>query len=105
MTHIALQPLSHDLRAFADEAAAHLQDAARKAGAEATDAIARSTGATTRAADRLRDEAHATAGNAREHLSPTARDHPTAANLGSSVLVSALVALAATFALTRLSQS
>lgn len=105
MTHTALKTLSHDLQALADEAGDHLKDAAKKTGAEATDAIARSTKAITRAADRLRDEADTTAANARDHLSATARDHPIAANLGSSVLVSALVALATSFALMRFSQS
>ena len=105
MTHTALKTLSHDLHAFADEAADHLKDAARKTGTDATDAVARSTKAITRAADRLRDEAETTAANAHERLSDTVRAHPITANLGSSLLVSVLVALAATFALTRLSQS
>ena len=105
MTHSALKTLSHDLYAFADEATDHLKDAARKTGSEATDAVARSTRAITRAADRLRDEAEVKAANAREHLSASVRDHPMAATFGSSVVVSVLIALAATFALTRLSQS
>ena len=105
MTHTALKTLSHDLHAFADEAADHLKDAARKTGTDATDAVARSTKAITRAADRLRDEAETTAANAHERLSDTVRAPPITANLGSSLLVSVLVALAATFALTRLSQS
>lgn len=105
MTHSALQTLSHDLHAFAEEATDHLKDAAKKTGIEANDAVARSTKAITRAADRLRDEAQTTAANARDTLSATARDHPIAANFGTSVIVSLLVALAATFALTRLSQS
>lgn len=105
MTHTALKTLSHDLQALADEAADHLKDAAKKTGSDATDAVARSTKAITRAADRLRDEAETAAARARDQLSATVRDHPIAANLGSSVIVSLLVALAATFALTRFSQS
>jgi len=105
MTHATLKTLSRDLHDFADEATDHLTDAAKKTGSDATDAIARSTKAITRAADRLRDEAETSAANAREHLSATVRDHPMAATFGSSVIVSVLVALAATFALVRLSQS
>ena len=105
MTQFALKTLSHDLHAFADEATDHLQDAARKTGSEASDAVARSTKAITRAADRLRDEAETTAANAREHMSASVRDHPIAATFGSTVIVSLVVALAATFALVRLSQT
>jgi ElaB/YqjD/DUF883 family membrane-anchored ribosome-binding protein len=105
MTHTSLKTLSHDLQALADEAADHLKDAAQKTGSDATDAVARSTRAITRAADRLRDEAETAAARTRDQLSATVRDHPIAANLGSSVIVSLLVALAATFALTRFSQS
>ena len=105
MTQSALKTLSRDLHALADEATDHLKDAARKTGTEAGDAVARSTKAITRAADRLRDEAEVSAANVREHLSATVRDHPIAANVTSSVVISVLVALAATFALTRLSQS
>lgn len=105
MTNSALKTLSHDLHAFADEATDHLKDAARKTGSEATDAVARSTKAITRAADRLRDEAEVKAASASKHLAATVRDHPHAANFTSSVVVSVLIALAATFALTRLSQS
>jgi len=39
MTHSALETLSRDLHAFADEAAEHLQDAAEKTGSDASDAI------------------------------------------------------------------
>ena len=105
MTRFALKTLSHDLHAFADEATAHLKDAAKKTGSEASDAVERSTKAITRAADRLRDEAETSAANAREHMSATVRDHPIAATFGSSVVVSLVVALAASFALVRLSQS
>lgn len=105
MTHTALKTLSHDLHAFADEASDHLKDAAKKTGTEATDAVARSTKAISRAADRLRDEAETSAANAREHLSATVRDHSVATNLGSSFVLSLVVALAVTFGLTRLSQS
>jgi ElaB/YqjD/DUF883 family membrane-anchored ribosome-binding protein len=105
MTHTALKTLSHDLHALADEASDHLKDAAKKTGTEATDAVARSTKAISRAADRLRDEAETSAANAREHLSATVRDHPVATNLGSSFVLSLVVALAVTFGLTRLSQS
>lgn len=105
MTHTALKTLSHDLHAFADEASEHLKDAAKKTGTEATDAVARSTKAISRAADRLRDEAETSAANAREHLSATVRDQPVATNLGSSFVLSLVVALAVTFGLTRLSQS
>lgn len=105
MTHTAFKTLSHDLHAFADEASDHLKDAARKTSTDATEAVARSTKAITRAADRLRDEAETTAANAREHLSASVRDHPMAANLGSSFALSLLVALAVTFGMMRLSQS
>lgn len=105
MTHSALKTLSHDLQAFADEASDHLQDAARKTGSEAGEAIARSAKAITRAADRLHDEAEAGTANAGRHLSATVRDHPIATNVGASFLMSLIVAVAATFALTRLSQS
>lgn len=105
MTHLSLRTLSHDLQAFADEAADHLNDAAKKTGSEATDAVARSTKAITRAADRLRDEAETTAAQARNQLSATVRDHPIATNLGSSAVISLIVAVAATVALVRLSQS
>lgn len=105
MTHSALKTLSHDLHALADEATDHLKDAAMKTGSEATDAVARSTRAIARAADRLRDEAEVKAADAREHLAATVRDHPFAANVTSSLVVSVLIALAATFALMRLSQS
>lgn len=105
MTHSALKTLSHDLQAFADEAADHLKDAAKKTGSEATDAVARSTKAITRAADRLRDEAETSVANTRDHLSATARDHPAAAGIVTSFVTSVVVALVATFALIRLSQS
>jgi ElaB/YqjD/DUF883 family membrane-anchored ribosome-binding protein len=105
MTHTSLKTLSHDLQALADEAADHLKDAARKTGTDATEAVARSTKAISRAADRLRDEAETSAANARERLSANVRDHPVATTVGSSILVSALVALAASFAVVRLSQS
>ncbi len=105
MKSSALKTLSHDLHTLADEATDHLKDAAKKTGAEATEAVARSTRAITRAADRLRDEAEISASNAREHFSATVRDHPVAANVTSSLVVSVLVAVAAAFALARLSQS
>ena len=105
MTHSALKALSHDLHVFAEEASHHLQDAARKTGSEASEAIARSAKAITRAADRLNDEAEATTTNASRTLSATVRDHPIATNVGASFLMSLIVAVAATFALTRLSQS
>jgi len=105
MTRSALKTLSQDLHTLADEATDHLKDAARKTGTEASEAVARSTQTITRAADRVRTEAETSAANAREHLSATIRDHPVAANVTSSLILSVLVALAATFALTRLSQS
>lgn len=104
MTKSTLNTLSHDLHAFADEATDHLKDAASKTGSEASDAVTRSTHAITRAADRLREEAEATAANTREHLSSTVRDHPAAAGVITSFVTSAFVALLATFALVRLSQ-
>lgn len=105
MTKSPLKTLSHDLHAFADEATDHLKDAAKKTGSEATDAIARSSKAIARAADRLREEAETSAANTREHVSATVRDHPAAAGIATSFVTSALVALAATFVLVRLSQS
>jgi len=105
MTTSALKTLSHDLHALADEATDHLKEAAEKTGSEAADAIARSTHAISRAADRLRDEADTSIARAGGKLSDAARDHPAAAGLVTSVVTSALVALAATFALIRLSQS
>ena len=79
--------------------------AAPDSAARLDDAVARSTNAISRAADRLRDEAETSAANAREHLSATVRDHPVATNLGSSFVLSLVVALAVTFGLMRLSQS
>jgi len=105
LTKSALKGLSHDLHVFADEATGHLKGAARKNGSEATEAVARSTRAITRAAERLREGAEMSAADTREHLSATVRDHPAAAGVVTSLVTSALVALVATFALVRLSQS
>jgi hypothetical protein len=58
--------------------------------------MARSTRAITRAADRLRDEAESSATTARAQVSETVR---------TSVVIGAVAALLATFALVRLSQS
>ncbi|WGM47971.1 hypothetical protein KOAAANKH_02857 [Brevundimonas sp. NIBR10] len=101
MTHAALKTLSRDLHDFADEATDHLKDAAKKTGSEASDAIARSTKAITRAADRLRDEAENSAATTRAQVSETVRAYP----VSTSVVTGAIVALLATFALVRLSQS
>ena len=101
MTHATLKSLSRDLQDFADEATDHLKDAARKTGSEATDAMARSTRAITRAADRLRAEGEASASATRAQVSETVRAYP----VSTSVVVGAIAAFLATFALARLSQS
>lgn len=101
MTQSALKTLSRDLHALADEASDHLKDAAKKTGADASEAITRSTHAITRAADRLRDEAESSATTTREQVSATVRAYPV--TIG--VIAGAVAALAATFALVRLSQS
>ena len=101
MTHATLKTLSRDLHDFADEASDHLKDAAQKTGSEASVAIARSTKAISRAADRLRDEAEASAVTARAQVSETVRAYP----VSTSVVAGAVLALLATFALVRLSQS
>ena len=101
MTQSALKTLSRDLHALADEASDHLKDAAKKTGVEATEAIARSTHAITRAADRLRDEAESSATTTREQVSATVRAYPVT----TGVVACAVAALAATFVLVRLSQS
>lgn len=101
MTHTTLKTLSRDLHDFADEATGHLKDAAKKTGTEASDAMARSTRAITRAADRLRDEAESSATTARAQVSETVRAYP----VSTSVIIGAVAALLATFALVRLSQS
>lgn len=101
MTQSPLKTLSRDLHALADEASDHLKDAAKKTGSEATDAITRSTHAITRAADRLRDEAETSAVSAREQVSATVRAYPVT----TGVIAGAVAALAATFALIRLSQT
>lgn len=101
MTQSALKTLSRDLHALADEATDHLKDAAQKTGAEAAEAVARSTKAITQAADRLRDAAGASAVSAREQVSATVRAYP----LTTGVVAGVIGALAATFALVRLSQS
>ena len=101
MTHATLKTLSRDLHDLADEATDHLKDAARKTGSEASDAIARSTKAITLAADRLRDEAETSAATTRAQVSETVRAYP----VSTSVFAGAVVALLATFALVRLSQS
>lgn len=93
--------LSRDLHDFAEEATDHLKDAASKTGSEASDAIARSTRAITRAADRLRHEAETSAATTRAQVSETVRAYP----VSTSVVAGAILALLATFALVRLSQS
>ena len=105
MTYPTLKSLSHELHAFADEAKEHLKDAARTSGSEASEALARSTKAVSRAADRLCEEAETVAENTRLGLSAGVREHPIATNFGTSFVISLVVALAATFALTRLSQT
>jgi len=105
MTQLALKTLSRDLHSLADEATDHLKDAAKATGAEAKDAMARSAHAITRGADRLRDEAEASAAKVRGDVGAVVRDHPMESAFVTSVVTSALVALAATFALMRLSQS
>ena len=101
MTHATRKTLSRDLHDFADEATDHLKDAAKKTGLEASDAMARSTRAITRAADRLRDEAETSAATTRAQVSETVRAYP----VSTSVVAGAIVALLATFALVRLSQA
>ena len=101
MTHATLKTLSRDLHDFADEATDHLKDAAKKTGSEASEAIARSTKAITRAVDRLREEAETSAAATRAQVSETVRTYP----VSTSVVAGAIVALLATFALVRLSQS
>jgi ElaB/YqjD/DUF883 family membrane-anchored ribosome-binding protein len=105
MTQSALKTLSRDILALADEATDHLKHAASTTGSDAHDAVARSAHAITRAAGRLRDEVEVSAGRSREQLSATARAHPVAAGAVTSVAASVLIAVAATFALVRLSQS
>ena len=101
MTHTALKTLSRDLHALADEAANHLQDAAKKTGADAEDAVARSAEAITRAAEQLSEAAGSSAATTREQVSATVRAYPVT----TSVVAGGLVALLATFALIRFSQS
>lgn len=101
MTHATLNTLSRDLNDFADEATDHLKDAARKTGSDATEAVARSTRAITRAADRLRDEAETSAARARAQVSETVQAYP----VSTSVVVGTIAALLATFVMVRLSQS
>ena len=101
MTHTPLKTLSRDLHGLADEAADHLKDAARKTGSEASDAIARSAKAITRAADRLRDEAETSTATARAQVSETVHAYP----VSTSLVAGAIVALLATFAIVRLSRS
>ncbi|WP_298161064.1 hypothetical protein [Brevundimonas sp.] len=101
MTPATLKTLSRDLHDLADEATDHLKEAARATGSDASDAIARSTRAISRAADRLRDEAETSAATTRAQVSETVRAYP----VSTSVVVGAIAALLATFALVRLSQS
>ncbi|MBU1273618.1 MAG: hypothetical protein KJ728_10360 [Alphaproteobacteria bacterium] len=105
MPKSAFKTLSEDLQALADEASDHLKDAALKTGADATEAVTRSTHAVARAAARLREEAEAAAEMSRDKIVDTVEAHPAAASVIVSMLTSAVVALAATFALIRLSQS
>ncbi|MFN6980350.1 MAG: hypothetical protein ACK4NU_00335 [Brevundimonas sp.] len=105
MSKSAFKTLSQDLQALADEAGDHLKDAAMKTGADATEAVARSTHAIARAAARLREEAEASADTSRDQIADTVEAHPAAAGVIVSMVTSAVVALAATFALVRLSQS
>lgn len=101
MTHTRFKTLSRDLYDFAEEATGHLQDAAKWTGSEASDAMARSTRAISRAADRLRDEAETSASTTRAQMSETVRAHP----VSTSLVLGAVAALLATVALVRLSQS
>lgn len=105
MTHSALETLSRDLHAFADEAAEHLQDAAEKTGSDASDAVTRSSKAIAQAVERLRQEAELATSNTRLRVQSSARQHPIVAGGASSIILSLVAALAATFALVRLSQS
>ncbi len=107
MPKSAFKTLSEDLQALADEASDHLKDAALKTGADATEAVTRSTHAVARAAARLREEAEAAAEMSRDKIVDTVEAHPAAAaaSVIVSMVTSAVVALAATFALIRLSQS
>ncbi|CAL1690575.1 hypothetical protein MMB232_00703 [Brevundimonas subvibrioides] len=101
MTHATLKTLSRDLHDFADEASDHLKDAARKTGTDASEALALSSKAISRAADRLRDEAENSAATTRAQMSETVRAYP----VSTSVVAGAVVALLATFVLVRLSQA
>lgn len=69
MTHSAAKNLGRDLRALADESGDHPKDAAQKTGAEAAEALQRSTQTITRTADRVRDQA----ATAREQVVATVR--------------------------------
>lgn len=99
MPKSAFKTLSEDLQALADEASDHLKDAALKTGADATEAVTRSTHAVARAAARLREEAEAAAEMSRDKIVDTVEAHPAAASVIVSMVTSAVVALAATFAL------
>ncbi|WP_122465243.1 hypothetical protein [Brevundimonas lutea] len=105
MTRSTSEPLPNDMHDVTNALAPDVGAASNGPGSKGPSAVARSTHDLSHMADHLRQDGKRAAATTRRHLSAAVRDHPNAANVGSSVLFSLIAALLATFALTRLAQS